>query len=91
VIAALANVLAETTDPDEQRSLIDNAGPIAMAFVVVLGIAVFLLYRSMTKQMKRIDPSLPSGRDDREQALNEQLTEDAVEHGGPDSDDPTGV
>jgi hypothetical protein len=91
VIAALANVLAETTDPDEQRSLIDNAGPIAMAFVVVLGIAVFLLYRSMTKQMKRIDPSLPSGRDDREQALNEQLTEDAVEHGLPDSDDPTGV
>ena len=89
MIATIAIVLAGTTDPDTQRSLIDDAGPIAMAFVVVLGIAVFLLYRSMTKQMNRIDPNLPSGRDDQDQAMDERLTKDAVERGDPEPDDPS--
>ena len=35
----------------------------------------------MTKQMRKIDPSLPQGRDDREQALDQQLTQEAVERG----------
>jgi hypothetical protein len=83
-------VLAATTDPDQQRSLIDDAGPIAMAFVVVLGIALFLLYRSMTKQMRKIDPQLPSGPDDREQELDREVTDEAVERGSPDADDASG-
>jgi hypothetical protein len=60
--AALAVRLAEQ-DPDVLRKLIDDAGPIAFAFVIVLGVVLFLLFRSMNKQMKRIDPNLPSERD----------------------------
>jgi len=74
-------VLAEDFDPDQRESLIDNALPVAGLFVLVLLFAVFLLWRSMTKQMKKIDPSLPQGRDDREQALDQQLTQEAVERG----------
>ena len=74
-------VLAEDLDPDQRESLIDNALPIAGLFVAVLLFAVFLLWRSMSKQMKKIDPSLPQGRDDREQALDQQLTREAVERG----------
>lgn len=51
-------------DPDVLRKLIDDAGPIAFAFVIVLGVALFWLFRSMNKQMKRIDPDLPSERAD---------------------------
>ena len=87
MITALVSVVAEITDPDRQRSLIDDAGPIAMAFVVVLGVAIYFLWRSMTKQMKRIDPNLPSGRDDREQALDRRLTDQAVERGLTDPPD----
>ena len=74
-------VLAEDLDPDQRESLIDNALPIAGLFVAVLLFAVFLLWRSMAKQMNKIDPSLPQGRDDREQALDQQLTAEAVERG----------
>jgi hypothetical protein len=84
MISTLSLLLAETTDPDQQRSLIDDAGPIAGAFVLSLGIAIFFLWRSMSKQLKKIDPSLPSGRDDREQALDRQLTDEAVERGDAD-------
>ncbi|MHB1065849.1 MAG: hypothetical protein ACYC2Z_00250 [Candidatus Nanopelagicales bacterium] len=51
-------------DPDVLRKLIDDAGPIAFAFVIALGVALFVLFRSMNKQMKRIDPNLPSEHDD---------------------------
>ena len=74
-------VLAEDLDPDQRESLIDNALPIAGLFVAVLLVAVFLLWRSMTRQMKKIDPSLPAGRDDREQAQDRAITEAAVERG----------
>ena len=60
----------EDIDPDQQASLIDQAGPIAGLFVLALGIAMFFLWRSMSKQMKRIDPTPADGRDDREQALD---------------------
>ena len=99
MIAAIARVLVETTDPDVQKSLIDDAGPIAMAFVVALGIAMVFLWKSMSKQMKRIDPNLPAGHEDREQAYERQLTQDAIERGkadreaagaAPDADDASG-
>jgi hypothetical protein len=86
-IVDAATVWAETTDPDEQRSLITSALPIAGLFVLVLLVAVFFLWRSMTKQMRKIDPNLPEGRDDREQALDRRLTERAVERGAEADDD----
>ena len=87
IVGATA-VWAETTDPDEQRSLITSALPIAGLFVLLLLTAVFFLWRSMTKQMGKIDPNLPEGRDDREQALDRRLTEQAVERGAEADDDP---
>ncbi len=54
-----AAVVAEDIDPDSRESLIDNALPIAGLFVLVLLVAMFFLWRSMSKQMKKIDPSLP--------------------------------
>ena len=79
MITSLAIVLAD--DPDEMSKLIDDAGPVAGLFVLVLGIVVFLLWRSMRKQLKRIDPGLPAGPNDREQAEDRALTEEAVELG----------
>jgi ABC-type nickel/cobalt efflux system permease component RcnA len=78
---ASASVVAEEIDPDSQEALIDGALPIAGTFVLVLGFAMFLLWRSMSKQMKRIDPALPDGPDDREQARDRAITREAVERG----------
>lgn len=76
-----ATVLAEDLDPDTRASLISGALPIAGIFLAVLLVVVFFLWRSMTRQMKKIDPALPQGRDDREQALDRRLTQEAVERG----------
>ena len=81
MIAMVARVIAETTDPEQQRSLIDDAGPIAMAFVVALGIAMYFLWKSLSKQMKKIDPNLPPGRDGIEQAQDRQVIQDAIARG----------
>lgn len=86
---ATASVVAEDIDPDSQEALIDGALPIAGVFVAVLMLVVFLLWRSMSKQMKRIDPSLPDGPDDREQARDRALTREAVKRG--DEADPDDV
>lgn len=45
-------------------TIIDGAGPIAGLFVLLLGIALVLLWLNMNRQMKRIDPDLPRGRDE---------------------------
>ncbi len=81
LLALLAAVPAETTDPDEQQSLISGALPIAGLFVAVLLVAVFFLWRSLRKQIGKIDSSLPDGRDDREQALDRRLQDEAVKRG----------
>jgi hypothetical protein len=86
---AAASVVGEDIDPDSRESLIDGALPIAGLFVLVLLIAMFFLWRSMSKQMKKIDPSLPDGPDDREQARDRALTREAVERG--ESADPDDV
>jgi hypothetical protein len=78
---AFASVVAEEIDPDSRESLIDGALPIAGLFVLVLLVAMYFLWRSMSKQMNRIDPSLPDGPDDREQARDRALTREAVERG----------
>lgn len=38
---------------DAMKSVIDKAGPIALLFVLALGVALFFLIRSMNKQLKR--------------------------------------
>lgn len=85
---ATASVLAEEIDDDQRATLINNALPIAGLFVLLLMVAIYFLWRSMSKQMKKIDPSLPAGRDDREQALDRRLTDEAVER-GQGADDTT--
>ncbi|MDP2287120.1 MAG: hypothetical protein Q8M73_00955 [Actinomycetota bacterium] len=42
------------------RSLIDKAGPIAMLFVVLIAVALFFLFRSMKRQLKRVDEHFPT-------------------------------
>lgn len=81
MITIVVRVLAETTNPDQQKSLIDDAGPIAMTFVVALGIAMYFLWKSLSKQMKKIDPNLPPGRDSIEQAQDRQVIQDAIARG----------
>jgi hypothetical protein len=79
--AAVGSVLAEEVDPEARATLIDNALPIAGLFVLILLGVMYLLWRSMSKQMKKIDPSLPNGPDDREQARDRAVTKEAVERG----------
>jgi hypothetical protein len=79
---------------DDQRSqmarLIDDAGPIAGLFVVALGVALFFLWRSMSKQIKRINPELPAGEHDLEQEADREYTERAVEEGEEAQGEPRG-
>lgn len=79
---------------DDQRSemsrLIDDAGPIAGLFVLALGAVMVLLWFSLRKQMKKIDPSLPMGEHDEEEALDQQLTAEAVERGESAGDEQAG-
>lgn len=84
-----AAVVGEDIDPDSQEALIDGALPIAGLFVAVMLLFIFLLWRSMSKQMKKIDPSLPNGPDDRERARERTITREAVERG--EADDPDDV
>jgi hypothetical protein len=52
-----------------------------------LVIAIVLLYRSMRKQISRVDPNLPDGPGDAERAADERFTEEAEERG---SEEPQG-
>jgi hypothetical protein len=65
----------------EMSSLIDSAGPITGLFVALVAVAIFVIYKSMTRQMKRINTDLPMGPDDREQAADRQYTKDAIARG----------
>lgn len=58
-------------DQSDLSSIIDSAGPIAGLFVVLLGVALFLLWRSMNRQLRRIDPDLPEGPSATESANGE--------------------
>ena len=75
-------VMAES----DLSSVIDGAGPIAGLFVLLLAGAVVVIWKSMNRQFKRIDPSLPMGRDDREQAADRQYTEQAIKRGEDDAE-----
>jgi len=69
--------------PDQQglQSIIDGAGPIAGLFVLILLVAVVLLWWSMNRQLKKIDPSLKPGPDDELQARDREYTAEAVARG----------
>jgi hypothetical protein len=62
----------------DMSSIIDSAGPITGLFILLVAIAIFVIWKSMNRQMKRIDPNLPMGRDDREQAADRMYTEEAI-------------
>jgi len=78
---------ADTPDPDVLRGLIDKAGPVAFAFVMTLAVVLFFLGRSLLKQVKRVDPTLPLGPEDTQQAADRQLIQDAFARGA----DPDGA
>ncbi len=68
-------------DEEQMKTVIDQAGPIAMLFVLALGGAIFVIWRSLKKQIGRIDPNLPKGTDDERQAADERYQEEAVKRG----------
>jgi hypothetical protein len=69
--------------PDQQglQSVIDGAGPIAGLFVLILLVAVVLLWWSMNRQLKKIDPALKAGPDDELQERDREYTAEAVARG----------
>jgi hypothetical protein len=91
ITAAVIGAVVHLADDQqsEMSKLIDDAGPIAGLFVLVLGITLFLLWRSLNKQIKRIDPTLPEGPHDLELEHDRELTEQAIERGEGAGDEPT--
>ncbi len=86
VVLAGAVRAADDANPDEMKTTIDNALPIAGLFVLVLGVAMWVLWKSMSKQFTKINPELPDGPDDRERAMDRRLTEEAIERGRTEAD-----
>lgn len=69
-------------DPDSDLSqVIDGAGPVTGLFVLLLGIGIFVLWKSMNRQLKKVDVNLPKGPEDKREAYDEELTEEAVKRG----------
>ena len=71
--------------------VIDGAGPITGLFVLLLGVAVFFIWRSLNKQMKKVDATLPGGLEDTKHIATEQTgteqTETAPTGTEPSNDD----
>ena len=69
--------------PDQQnlQAVIDGAGPIAGLFILILLVAIVLLWWSMTRQLKKIDPALKAGPDDELQKRDREYTAEAVARG----------
>ncbi|MEY4137534.1 MAG: hypothetical protein RL205_1662 [Actinomycetota bacterium] len=85
-------IYADATD--DLNSVIDGAGPLAGLFFVLLGIAVFIIWKSMNKQMKKIDSNLPPGRADLRRQADAKYTEEAEVRGEEEAaatttEDPT--
>lgn len=49
-------VLAEDSS---LTNVVDKAGPIALLFVFALGIALYFIWKSMNKQLKKVDKNIP--------------------------------
>ena len=59
--------------------VIDGAGPITGLFVLLLGVAVFFIWRSLNKQMKKVDATLPGGPEDTKHIVTEQTGTEQTE------------
>ena len=59
--------------------VIDGAGPITGLFVLLLGVAVFFIWRSLNKQMKKVDATLPGGPQDTKHIATEQTGTEQTE------------
>ncbi|MBM3688627.1 MAG: hypothetical protein FJW80_03040 [Actinobacteria bacterium] len=78
--------LPEDPPIDPSRVTPGILGLVSFLFLVV---AVTLLYRSMRKQMAKVDPNLPEGPADKERAEDARLTEEARKRGREDDQPPT--
>lgn len=78
--------LPEEPPIDPSRVTPGILGFLSFMFLVV---AVFLLYRSMRKQMSKVDPHLPEGPGDKERAEDARLTEEAEVRGEEQARDDT--
>lgn len=77
---------------NDLSQVIDGAGPITGLFVLLLGIAVFIIWRSLNKQIKKVSPDLPAGPEDERLAEDAHFTEEAIERGERERDeDESGV
>lgn len=81
-------IYADATD--DLNSVIDGAGPLAGLFFLLLGIAVFIIWKSMNKQMKKIDSNLPPGRADLRRQADAEYTEQAEEKGAEQAAEQAG-
>ena len=73
-------------DPtDDLNSVIDGAGPIAGLFILLLGIAILIIWKSMNRQIKKINPELPPGRSDRLRMADEEYTAEAEARGAKEA------
>lgn len=61
-------------------------GLLALISFVFLVIAIVLLYRSMRKQISKVDPRLPQGPGDAEREADEHFTEEAEQRGAQEDD-----
>ncbi|HEV8023633.1 MAG TPA: hypothetical protein VGP37_01950 [Candidatus Nanopelagicales bacterium] len=67
--------------------VIDGGLQIVGVIVLVLGIVVFLLWKSMNRQIKKINVDLPPGPADERIAEEKHFTEEAVIHGEEERDE----
>lgn len=67
--------------------VIDGGLQVVGIIVLVLGIAVFLLWKSMNRQIKKINTDLPGGPEDKRLAEDEQFTEEAIVRGEDERDE----
>ena len=70
-------------EPPIDPSLV-TPGMLGLISFVFLVIAIVLLYRSMRKQIARVDPNLPEGPGDAERAADAHFTEEAEARGNQD-------
>ena len=67
-------------EPPIDPSLV-TPGMLGLISFVFLVIAIVLLYRSMRKQIARVDPNLPEGPGDAERAADAHFTQEAEQRG----------
>ena len=66
--------------------VIDGGLQVVGIIVLILGIAVFLLWKSMNRQIKKINTDLPGGPQYERIAEDEMFTEEAIVRGEDERD-----